>query len=157
AGHETTANTLTNVFLRIAQDARVMERLQQEIDQHVGREGTPLLEDLPRFKYLDNVFRETQRVHPVVPGVGRIAAADTEIAGYKVKQGTEVFVSFTGLLGSEDIWGCDAAEFKPDRWDGQINELAFIPFGSGPHMCPGMKMAIMESRITLIKLLQNFE
>ncbi|KAI8830553.1 cytochrome P450 [Chytriomyces cf. hyalinus JEL632] len=160
AGHETTANTLTNVFLRVTQDARVLKRLQEEIDGKLGPNENPLLQDLAEFKYLDNVFRETQRVHPVVMGVGRLAVEDTEFetgdVKYKIQKGTEVFVSIQGMMFSEELWGLDVEVFNPDRWDNPVNEAAFLPFGGGPHKCPGMKMAVMESKVSLIKLFQNF-
>ncbi|KAJ3223269.1 hypothetical protein HDU81_009298 [Chytriomyces hyalinus] len=160
AGHETTANTLTNVFLRVTQDAAVLKRLQEEIDGKLQPNEDPLLEDLAQFKYLDNVFRETQRVHPVVMGVGRLAVEDTEFetrdAKYKISKGTEVFVSIQGMMYCEELWGPDADVFNPDRWDGAVDEAAFLPFGGGPHKCPGMKMAVMESKVSLIKLFQSF-
>ena len=46
--------------------------------------------------------------------------------------------------------------FNPDRFDSEIIPGSFIPFGDGGHKCIGFKMAIIESKIILIKLIQQF-
>ena len=37
-----------------------------------------------------------------------------------------------------------------------INTGAFVPFGSGPRSCIGMRLAIMEAKMTLIEVLSKF-
>lgn len=52
-------------------------------------------------------------------------------------------------------------EFDPNRFTSEEIELrpstTFIPFGTGPRNCIATRFAMLESRISLIKLLQNFE
>ena len=43
-------------------------------------------------------------------------------------------------------------EYNPDRWKGEEskqNQFAFLPFGFGPRMCIGRRVAELEMRTTL--------
>ncbi|KAJ3285319.1 hypothetical protein HDU79_007438 [Rhizoclosmatium sp. JEL0117] len=158
AGHETTANALTNVFLALCFNPQVLSRVLDEIDALLPTITSELsFDDVPKFKYLDKVFRETMRHYPVVFAVDRLAKTDVELMGYKFEKGTIFTVHFNGIHQSKEFWGDDVAEFNPDRFDREGNHDAnWFPFSAGLHICPGMKMAIMESKVVLIKLLQQF-
>ena len=51
--------------------------------------------------------------------------------------------------------------FNPQRWLGERtgahDPTAFIPFGSGPRMCPGRSLALVEMRMLLSMLYKNFD
>jgi len=50
----------------------------------------------------------------------------------------------------EEVWGPDASKFRPERFIGwpdtatSSQRSAFIPFGSGRHICPGRHLAQSE-------------
>ena len=53
----------------------------------------------------------------------------------------------------------DPFKFRPERWETECDELpplAFGGFGAGQRMCIGMKLAYLESKIALIKIMKKF-
>ena len=84
---------------------------------------------------------ETLRLTPPTWITARLATEDVDIAGHAVPAGSVVLVSPL-LLGRLDqlVPGADPArdEFRPGRWrDTDRRPGAWLPFGAGPHACPG--------------------
>lgn len=86
AGHETTATALCWAVQCLLEAHDVHRRLQDELD-HTEADA-PLAERLSRLPYLDAVIKETLRLRPVVPIVGRRLHAPMEVAGGVVAPGT---------------------------------------------------------------------
>jgi cytochrome P450 len=60
----------------------------------------------------------------------------------------------------EDIFGPDAAEFRPDRWapkEGLRPGWGYLPFNGGPRICIGQQFALTEASYAIVRLLQTFE
>jgi cytochrome P450 len=60
----------------------------------------------------------------------------------------------------QEYWGSvDTKEFYPLRFSPEYkrNKLAYMPFGLGPRICIGMRFALLEIKLTLIKLLKNYD
>jgi cytochrome P450 len=58
----------------------------------------------------------------------------------------------------------DASAFKPERWlpdaDPPLTSAAkrsAMPFGSGPRMCPGRYLALLEMKVAMAMLLASFD
>jgi cytochrome P450 len=51
-----------------------------------------------------------------------------------------------------------AAQFDPQRWfdGGNVRQLA-MPFGSGPRLCPGRYLALLEIKVAMACLLGRFD
>lgn len=61
------------------------------------------------------------------------------------------------------IWGEDAAEFDPGRWDTiggaddpRSSPFAFEAFSHGPKTCIGKKLALYEIKIALFKIIREY-
>ena len=55
------------------------------------------------------------------------------------------------------IYGQDANEFVPDRWESdQLSNIgwAYFPFSGGPRRCLGEDFALMEISYTIVRLIQ---
>ena len=65
---------------------------------------------------------------------------------------------------SQDLWGEDAQDFNPDRWDNLPKSVidAKLPPGqlfaflAGPRSCVGKQTAILETLVLLAHLLLHF-
>lgn len=59
----------------------------------------------------------------------------------------------------KSIYGDDACEFRPERWEtGELSDIgwAYFPFSGGPRQCLGEDFALMEVSYTIVRLLQTF-
>ena len=74
-----------------------------------------------------------------------------------VSRGTQVSVNFGATQRDKDIWGEDANEFRPERWEHMKLGWHYTPFSGGPRICPGQQLALTESAYVLARLLQTFE
>ncbi|GMT17275.1 hypothetical protein PFISCL1PPCAC_29040, partial [Pristionchus fissidentatus] len=85
--------------------------------------------------------------------------ATTTVCGLEIEKDTDIAVDTFSLHFDPEIWGADAAEFKPERWleDRKIPQAAYIPFGAGPRICIGMRLALMEEKMALAHLLRRFD
>ncbi|XP_022090630.1 cholesterol 24-hydroxylase-like [Acanthaster planci] len=157
AGNETTANLLASAMLQLCQHPEAMYRLKTEVDAVVSNKDYIPYEDLSKLEYTVAVLKETLRLCPPGNGTVRVASEDTLIDGMKIPAGTTLGVSFYTIGRSERYW-TNVMEFSPDRFlagDGSSSG-AFMPFSIGPRNCIGQQFAMIEARILLAKLLQNF-
>ncbi len=136
AGHETTATSLAWAFDLLLANPETLERLQAEVA--AGRE-----------EYLDAVIRETLRVRPIVPLVGRVVMTPYQLGRWTLPVGTRVAPSVY-LAGHRAADYPDPQRFDPSRWLGvKPDPYTWLPFGGGIRRCIGMAFAQFEMRIVL--------
>ncbi|EPS98037.1 hypothetical protein FOMPIDRAFT_89991 [Fomitopsis schrenkii] len=99
------------------------------------------MDELNALPYLDAVVREILRVHAPVRATGRIAVKDdiiplsipiTDRYGrihdhVKIDKGTDVTIPIQSLNVEKALWGDDAAEFKPERWQNSPEAVQGVP------------------------------
>jgi cytochrome P450 len=137
AGHETTATALAWALERLTRHPEALERLTAE-----AREGDS-------EEYVDAVIRETLRLRPVIPFVGRKLQQPQTIGGWELPAGVRVAPSIHLMHRRPDIYP-DPAAFKPERWLGvRPNPYTFLPFGGGIRRCLGATFAETEMRAVL--------
>jgi cytochrome P450 monooxygenase len=74
-----------------------------------------------------------------------------------IRKGDTVMASMWGLHQDKDIWGEDAAEFKPERWRDMRPIWTFVPFLGGPRTCPAQQMVLTQNGYVLARFVQAFE
>jgi cytochrome P450 len=74
-----------------------------------------------------------------------------------VPSGTVVDTNFGQLHRDKDIWGDDADEFRPERWEGIKPMWDYVPFLGGPRMCPAQQQALTQMGYILVRLTREFE
>ena len=60
----------------------------------------------------------------------------------------------------KDFWGPNANDFYPERWIEQPDlekSWFYQPFGGGPRNCIGMRLALIEIKIGILKIIQKFD
>lgn len=160
AGEDTTANTLSFMITLLAQNPESYKKLQEEIDSNVASLSVLTPADLDDLPYLDMVVKETLRLFPVIKQTFRETGRDCNIGGYKLPIKTDLVVSFYATSRSPKTW-TDPELFIPERFDPKRNEkigsYMSTPFSAGPHTCIGKKFALIETKILMAKMVQNFD
>ncbi len=160
AGEDTTANTISWMMYYCTQYPEVQKKLQAEVDAVLGKED--ILEDHNRareLRYLDALAQETMRFKPVAPVNGVTALQDMTLNQVFIPKDTSLLlISRPG--GFKESAYPDAYAFKPGRWldpDFRKQDRYNIPFGSGPRLCPGRGLAMMEIYATMAMIARNFD
>jgi cytochrome P450 len=76
-----------------------------------------------------------------------------------VRKGELVVFSQYVNSRKKNIFGADAYEFRPERWEtGELENIrwAYFPFSGGPRQCLGEDFAQMEVSYTVVRILQTF-
>jgi cytochrome P450 len=98
---------------------------------------------------LPQAIEEGLRWEPPLHGIARVATVDVELGGVVLKAGSVVSVAL-GAANRDDARYPD-----PDRFDIFRDPQQHIAFGFGPHMCLGMHLARMETRVAIEALLDR--
>ncbi|KAB0792145.1 hypothetical protein PPYR_14104 [Photinus pyralis] len=160
AGSETTSNTLGFAVLYMVKYPGVQKRVQEEMDEVVGRNRWPTMNDKINLPYTEAVLMETQRLANVPPlGVAHRATRTTNLFGYTVPEGAIVLTSLYSIHMDDAFWK-DPKEFRPDRFlrDGKVTcpEWSFLPFGYGKRRCLGESLAKTNYFLFFTAMLHNF-
>ena len=160
-GHETSMITLSTVSYLLALNEDIQEKLRNEIRQKIEKvPGTSLYEISHGIEYLDCVISETQRLYPPAHQLNRECTEDCKVNGIPVPKGMEIIIPFYALHHDPDAWE-NPEKFDPERFEGPAKDTRhpyqFLPFGAGPRNCIGMRFALMEIRIALVKILMKYK
>ncbi|KAJ3570546.1 hypothetical protein NP233_g4326 [Leucocoprinus birnbaumii] len=177
AGHETTSNATTWALHALSLNPQVQSKLRDELFT-IDTEN-PTMDELNALPYLDAVVRETLRAHAPVPGTARVAIKDDIVPldtpfvdqngkvrdSLLIRKGQTITIPILAINRSEQIWGPDAREFKPERWESPPEAASGIPgvwghmltFLGGPRACIGFRFSLVEMKVLLFTLIRAFE
>lgn len=163
-GTGTTASTTEWAMAELMQNAEIMERVQQELDQVVGKYNIVEETHIPKLHYLGAVIKEVLRLHHIAPLlVPRCASSSCTVGGYTIPQGSQVIVNAWAIQRNPSIWD-DPLRFDPNRflstikkWDAVGSDFTYIPFGAGRRICAGISMAERMTTYLLASLLHSFD
>jgi cytochrome P450 len=157
AGHETTARALTWTLYLLARSREWTARLEDEIQRVTG--GAPVAaEHIERLVEVQQVLKESMRLYPPVPLMGRQAVVPTALAGHPLPQGSTVMVPIYAIHRHARRWrdpdAFDPSRFSPEN-EAKLERYQYMPFGAGPRICIGNAFAMLEATAILATFLQG--
>ncbi|KAJ8702954.1 hypothetical protein PTI98_001622 [Pleurotus ostreatus] len=98
AGTETSASFLHSFVMAMVCYPEVQLKAQAEIDQVLGGDQLPVLEDYSSLPYLNALIKELHRFRPIIPtGIPHVASRDTQYNGFVIPQGSIIFMNTWGI------------------------------------------------------------
>ncbi|XP_032689286.1 cytochrome P450 4C1-like isoform X2 [Odontomachus brunneus] len=163
AGSDTTGTTLNFTMFILANFPEIQQKVYEELLEVYGTQdpkSAPVkFEDLQYMNYMERVIKETLRVFPIVPLIGRRLNEDLQIGEYTIPKGADFMITILSLHRNENYWPKPLI-FNPDRFlpenMANIHPYSYIPFSNGPRNCLGMRYAMISMKIFLATLLRTY-
>ncbi|XP_023165083.2 probable cytochrome P450 4p3 isoform X2 [Drosophila hydei] len=138
-GFDTSSIGLMFTIFNLALYQDMQELCYQEILTHIDDQSTVDINQLSNLKYLDRFIKETIRICPPVPVIGRQTSEETELPnGLILPAGSQIIMHVFDLHRNPKYWD-KPEEFDPDRFlpKNSINRhpYAYIPFSMGLRNC----------------------
>ncbi|XP_054157968.1 cytochrome P450 4C1-like [Oppia nitens] len=169
-GHDTTSVSLGWSLYLLGLHREVQDKIHDELTAIFGddidnNQRDITAEDIQRMTYLECVLKESLRMYPSVPFIGRHLAEDCPVGDYVIPAGVDVFMIVEQMHYDSDVFP-DPNHFRPERFQSDttssssssttINAYNYVPFSAGPRGCIGKRFAVTEEKIILAKVCQNF-
>jgi cytochrome P450 len=158
AGRDTTASLLSSSFYYLARYPHVWQRLREEIlSKFPPSESSDsiTIARLREVRYLKFFLNEVLRLLPPVPVNGRFATVDTTLpvgggpdgkSPVFIPKKSKVLYFVTVMHRRKDLWGPDAEEFRPERWEENGRHgWEYLPFNGGPRICLGRESCFLQT------------
>jgi cytochrome P450 len=132
-GIETTEGMIANLLHHLLTHPQLLDRVRADDD------------------LLDRCIEESLRLEPAAAVVDRYAAHDVVLGGVTVPAGDGLEVSLAGANRDPAVF-TDPDRFDPDR----ANLRQHLTFAAGPHVCLGMHLARLETRLLVRAMVQRY-
>ncbi|KAG1908889.1 cytochrome P450 [Suillus fuscotomentosus] len=160
AGSETTAFTITIIMMAAATHTDAQARVQEELDNVVGRTRLPTFADQEMLPQVTAFILESLRWRPVsIGGFAHRATKDMIWRDYLIPAGATVIGNHWAIANDPEVFP-EPHKFNPQRWiddAGRVrSDLRFFTFGFGRRVCPGQYVANRSVFITTALMLWAF-
>ncbi|XP_055310971.1 cytochrome P450 6a9-like [Sitodiplosis mosellana] len=162
AGFETSSTTLTFCLYELAMNAEIQVKARQVIQEAYEKHGKFIYEMMLDMPYVDQVLQETLRKYPPLANLNRYTKNTYKVPGTDdvIEKGTPIIIPALSIQRDPEYYP-DAEKFDPDRFNSeavkQRDAMTWLPFGEGPRNCIGLRFGMMQARIGLVTILNNFE
>ncbi|KAG7175942.1 Cytochrome P450 9e2-like [Homarus americanus] len=158
AGYDTVSSTLSFITFLLAKNPIHQQRVRREVQELVQLHGELTYQVILDSKFLEACIMEALRLYPPAPNIERRCTKTYRLPGtdLTVRVGDMVVIPIWSLHHDARYWP-DPELFLPDRFlpenKSSITTATYLPFGLGPRICIANRFAMMETKITLAKLL----
>ncbi|KAF2145342.1 uncharacterized protein K452DRAFT_283700 [Aplosporella prunicola CBS 121167] len=167
AGVDTTGTGLGNTMRYLLTNPTALRRAQQEIAaaDAAGKLSTPIKyeETLEHLPYFGACIKEALRLSPPVTNLfARVVPPEGKVVqGHYIPPGTDV-TSYAMVVQRDPEMYERPLMYDPERWlvskeKTRRMEAASFVFGTGPRICLGKEIALMEMHKVLPEIIRRFD
>lgn len=161
AGHHTSSGTAAWTLIELLRHPGVCAEVIGELDE-LYADGQPVsFHALRQIPQLENVLKETLRLHPPLIILMRVAQDDFQVCQHAIHRGDLVAAS-PAVSNRIPTDFPEPDSFVPERYqqprqEDLLNRWTWIPFGAGRHRCVGAAFATMQIKAIFSVLLREYE
>ena len=161
AGHHTSSGTSAWTLIELLRNPQILADITAELDDLYADGQEVSFHALRQIPKLENVIKETLRLHPPLIILMRVAQGEFEAAGHAIHQGD--FVAASPAISNRipedfpDPESFDPTRYDKPREDDVVHRWTWIPFGAGRHRCVGAAFAVMQIKAIFSVLLREYE
>jgi cytochrome P450 len=156
AGEDTTANSIAWLLHLLHRNPQALHSATEEVKRVAPDCAGFTIEQMDALVYLDAAIQEAMRLKPVGPFMPLEAVVDTTIEDVHVPKDSLVWCVLRHDTMDQKYFANPEA-FLPERWlEPANNKHISTPFGSGPRMCPGRYLAVLEIKIAVAMVLAHY-
>ena len=159
AGHETTSLAIAFSLWFLSAEPERQHKLRTEINA-ITQNGPVQGQHLPALKSIEQVVKEAIRILPPAPIIVREPIEDDTIGPYTIPAGTPLVLP-PFRIQNDPRWFDNPDSFQPERWtielEDKLHRFAYFPFGGGPRICIGMRMAMIEAVLIVAEYVRRFD
>ncbi|XP_065365615.1 probable cytochrome P450 4d14 [Calliphora vicina] len=161
-GHDTITYATSFTLYLISRHPEVQQKAFDEVLKVIGPDkNKPVsMRELQELKYLECVIKESLRLYPPGPAIGRITVEDHKMGDKIIPSNTNI-VLLTYAVGRDPDYFSRPNDFLPERFASvngeKINPYTFLPFSAGPRNCMGQKFAMLEMKSIVSCILRHYE
>jgi len=159
-GHDTTSAGICWAIYLLGLHADIQNKVSEEQESiFQGSDRSVTMKDLNEMKYLERVIKESLRLYPSVPFIGREITQDVQLDDYTIPAGVTITIPIYRIHKNPDQFpnpeNFDPDNFLPER-AAKRHPYAYIPFSAGPRNCIGQKFAMLEMKTVLSYILRHY-
>ncbi|XP_058823575.1 cytochrome P450 4C1-like [Topomyia yanbarensis] len=159
ASNDTTSSAMATTVLMLAMHPKMQERVFQEVISNVPGSNIDY-DDLSKLVYLEMVIKETIRLFPIVPAIGRMCEKELQIGEFIIPANAQILIPVVKINRNKTVWGELTDQFDPENFSSENcakrHPYAYLSFSGGIRNCIGIKYAMIAMKIGLVKLIKSY-
>ncbi|CAH1726368.1 unnamed protein product [Aphis gossypii] len=163
AGSETVSTLTCFCLYELAVNKEVQDRLREEIVTTKAKYGGNLNNNfLTDLRYMNMVLEEASRKYSITLIILRQATKNYKVPGQSlvIEKGQKIVIPILAIHNDPKYYP-NPNTFDPERFSAEEKSKrlngTYIPFGDGPRLCIGKRLAELEMKFVLTEILSKYE
>uniref|UniRef100_A0A1Y1NJR9 Cytochrome P450 n=1 Tax=Photinus pyralis TaxID=7054 RepID=A0A1Y1NJR9_PHOPY len=162
AGFDTATTAMTFCFFELSRNPHAQETLRAEIREVLKKNDSKITYNaIMQMPYLDQCVSEALRMYPPGGLLVRQCTQTYRLPGTNltVEKGTQIRIPLLGVHYDPEYYP-EPYKFDPERFSPENkaarHPCAWMPFGEGPRNCLGMRFGLMQVKVAVVAMLNQF-